>query len=231
MHTLLIAHPKPDKREFLASQLDADGHTVHEADSITATTAKLSAHAIDVLILADLARPADAPGLVRDLRAGRLHTRVHPGQPVITLGATDELSTLRAYQAGSDHHLPADSTYLIVRAVIDAIARRTSEQTTSRHVHVDALHIDTAARTVDVNDTPVDLKRKEFDILATLASDPAKVFSRDELTRRIWGHNPHQTTSRTVDSHVHRARRRLHDAGANLVFNRHGAGWSLTSPT
>ena len=118
-----------------------------------------------------------------------------------------------------------------MRAVIDAIARRTSEQTTSRHVHVDALHIDTAARTADVNATPVNLKRKEFDILATLASDPTKVFSRTELTRRIWGHSPHQTTSRTVDSHVHRVRRRLDAAGATLVFYRHGTGWSLTPPT
>jgi hypothetical protein len=69
----------------------------------------------------------------------------------------------------SDHHLPADSGYLIVHAVIDTLMRRTIEQITSRHIHVDALHIDTAARTADVNGTPVDLGRKEFEILTTLA--------------------------------------------------------------
>jgi two-component system KDP operon response regulator KdpE len=186
MHTLLIAQPDRARREFLAGQLDADGHTVHQADSIAAATAKLCAHAIDVLLLADLGRPADAPGLLRELRAGRLHTRVHPAQPVITLGASDELSTLRAYQAGSDHHLGADSAYLIVRAVIDAIMRRTVEEITSRHIHVEALHIDTAARTARVNAILIDLGRKEFDILTTLASDPTKVFSKSELTRRVW---------------------------------------------
>lgn len=230
MLTLLIAHPDQATREFLAAQLDADGHTVHEAEGATATTAKLSAHAIDLLILADLGRPADTFGLLRTLRAGQLHTRVHPAQPVITLGASDELSTLRAYHAGSDHHLPVDSTYLILRAVIDTVARRINEQITSRHIHVEGLHIDTAARSADVNGTPIALGRKEFEILATLASDPTKVFSKDELTRRIWGQKTPLHSSRTVECQVARLRRRLHDAGAHLIHNRRGAGWALRHP-
>jgi DNA-binding response OmpR family regulator len=149
---------------------------------------------------------------------------------VITLGATDELSILRAYQAGSDHHLPANSSYLILRAVIDTITRRTAEHVTSRHIHVEALHIDTAARTADVNGTPIDLGRKEFEILTTLASDPTKVFSKDELARRIWGHKTPLDSSRTVESHIARLRRRLHEAGAHLIHNRRGAGWALQHP-
>jgi DNA-binding response OmpR family regulator len=230
MYTLLVAAADAGAREFLAAQLDADGHTVHEADSAITATAKLSAHAIDLVILADLTRPADTVGLLRQLRAGRLHSRVHPAQPVITLGASDELSILRAYQAGSDHHLPADSSYLILRAVIDAVARRTAEQVTSRHIHIGELHIDTAARSADVNGTPIDLGYKEFEILTTLASDPTKVFSKDELARRVWAHKTPQHSSRTVESHVTRLRRRLHDAGAHLIHNRRGAGWALRHP-
>jgi hypothetical protein len=96
-----------------------------------------------VLILGDLGRPADAILLLRSLRAGRLHSRVHPSQPVITLGASDEFSTLRAYEAGSDHHLPSDSAYLIVRAVITVVAWRALHDVVSRHFRVGALHIDT----------------------------------------------------------------------------------------
>jgi CheY-like chemotaxis protein len=90
-HTLLIATVDEDRRRFLAGQLDADGHTIHEADHQAAVIAKLSAHAIDVLILGDLERPADAPGLLRSVRAGE-QSRVHPALPVITLGADDELT-------------------------------------------------------------------------------------------------------------------------------------------
>src|SRR4051794_35299706 len=103
-HTLLIATTDPDQRTFLAAQLDADGHTVYEADSPHAAIAKLSAHPIDLMILARLHRPADGPALLRALRAGE-HPGIHPAQPVITLGADNELTVLRAYESGSDHHL------------------------------------------------------------------------------------------------------------------------------
>jgi CheY-like chemotaxis protein len=86
-HELLITTTDHDQRDFLAAQLDADGHTVYEADSSQAAIAKLSGHAIDVLILGRLQRPADAPALLRAIRAGE-HPRIHPGQPAITIGAT-----------------------------------------------------------------------------------------------------------------------------------------------
>ena len=53
-------------------------------------------------MLGALERPTEATKLVRSVRAGE-HERVHPALPVITLGAGDEL---RAYESGSDHHLP-----------------------------------------------------------------------------------------------------------------------------
>ena len=227
-YTLLIANPDQVAREFLATQLDADGHAVHQADSAEAVSAKLSAHAIDLVILSDLARSGDALVLLRTLRAGQLHTRVHPAQPVITLGAAGELSTLRAYEAGSDHHLAEDSAYLVVRAVIDAVARRTVEQITSRHMHIGALHIDTAARSADVNGTEVKLSQTEFELLVKLASDPSKVFTKAELKRTIWG-SAGEPRDRTLDSHVCRLRQHLAAAGVQLVHNRWGTGYSLSS--
>jgi len=114
-HTLLVATTDQDQRAFLATQLDADGHTVYEADNTAATIAKLSAHAIDVMLLGCLQRPADGPALLRAIRAGE-HPRIHPAQPVITLGDDDELTVLRAYESGSDHHLPDTTGYVLLRA-------------------------------------------------------------------------------------------------------------------
>jgi hypothetical protein len=56
------------------------------------------------------------PARLRTIR-GSEHPRIHPGQPVITIGATDELTVLRAYESGSDHHLPDSTGYLLLRAV------------------------------------------------------------------------------------------------------------------
>lgn len=228
-HTLLIVTADPGHGRDLAEQLDADGHTVYLADNRRAAIAKLSTHAIDLVILAALERPADALALLRDLRAGRLHTRVHCAQPVVTIGPADDLGTLRAYEAGSDHHLPATSGYLVLRAALAAVARRTlDEPADARHVHVGQLHIDTAARTADVDGTPVKLSRTEFDLLSKLAGDPPRVFTKADLQRAIWGrHSPERT--RTLDSHAHRLRRRLNDAGAELVHASRGLGYSLTA--
>ena len=130
-HTVLVATADEQQRAFVAGQLDADGQTVYEADHAAAVIARLSAHAIDALILGDLEHRADAPGLLRAIRAGQ-HPHIHPAVAVITLGATDELSVLRAYDSGSDHHLPQGSGYLLLRAVLAAVMRRTLQTVTSR---------------------------------------------------------------------------------------------------
>jgi len=223
--TLLIASVDEDRRGFLAGQLDADGHTVHEADHPAAAVAKLSALAIDVMVLGDLQQPADAPRLLRAVRAGE-HPRIHPGLPVITIGAEDELTALRAYESGSDHHLPDDTGYMLLRAVLATVARRTLDDATARHLHVGEIHVDLAALTVTVAGTAVRVSRLEFALLAKFAADPVRVFSKHELARCIW--RQQQINGRTVDSHIARLRGRLTQAGAERVLiNRWGQGWSL----
>ena len=223
-HTLLIAAANTSLREFLAAQLDADGHAVHTADDTSATIAKLAAHAIDLALVADLEHPAAAPALIGAIRCGA-HHRIHREQPIITLGAGDELTALRSYEAGSDHHMAHDTGYVVLRAVIAAVVRITLRDSASRHLHVADLHIDTAARSVDVNGATVRLSRIEFDLLAKLASDPTKVFTKDELKRAI---GRPDGNDRTLDSHACRLRRRLAESGARLVTNRWGAGYALT---
>jgi DNA-binding response OmpR family regulator len=226
-HTLLIATFNDDSRAFLASQLDADGYTVYEATSMLAAIAKLSAEAIDVMILGRLQRPADGPALLRAVRAGE-HLRIHPAQPVITIGDDDELAVLRAYECGSDHHLPDGTGYVLLRAVLASVTRRALEDVSSRHLQVGAMHIDLAARTVEVAETVVCLSPLEFELLVTFAGDPLRVFSKDELGRCIWRC---EISGRTVESHVCRLRSRLVGAGAGTVLvNRWGHGWSLTTP-
>jgi DNA-binding response OmpR family regulator len=224
-HTLLIATSRQDQRTFLAGQLDADGHTVYEADHAAAVVARLSAHTVDVLVLGELEQPADGPALLRAMRAGE-HPRIHPGLAVITLGATDELTVLRAYESGSDHHLADDTGYLLLRAVVASVTRRAFEDVTARYLQAGEIGVDLAARSVDVAGNVVHLSRLEFELLVKFAGDPVRVFSRDDLARCIWRC---PISGRTVDSHVARLRTRLTQAGADEVLvNTWGHGWSLT---
>jgi DNA-binding winged helix-turn-helix (wHTH) protein len=141
----------------------------------------------------------------------------------------DELTILRAYESGSDHHLADHAGYLLLRAVLATLTRRTLETITSRHLQIGQIHIDLAARTVDVDDTPAGLSRLEFELLVKFAGDPTRVFSKHELARCIW--RQQQIKARTVDSHVTRLRHQLVDAGAGTVLvNKWGHGWALTTP-
>jgi DNA-binding response OmpR family regulator len=226
---LVVADAGPSSRGELAEQLAADGHEVHQAHRSRHAVALLARRHLDVLILGALEHPAAPLTLLRELRAGTLDPRAWPELPTITLAplvGDGELDALRAYEAGSDHHLPVGASYLHQRAVLEALARRTHG--TTRRVHrVGAIEIDTAAREVRVAGARVEVSAKEFALLGALASDPQRVFTKEELLRDVWGFRSLGTT-RTLDSHACRLRRKLAEHGARAVVNVWGVGYRLS---
>jgi DNA-binding response OmpR family regulator len=89
------------------------------------------------------------------------------------------------------------------------------------------LSIDTAARTATFASTPIRLRRREYELLAHLAGDPTRVYTRHELMRDVWGYRSEGAT-RTLDSHASRLRRALAQAGAlGWVHASWGVGYRL----
>jgi DNA-binding winged helix-turn-helix (wHTH) protein len=157
------------------------------------------------------------------------HTRAWPEVPTITLAplvGEGEIGALRAYEAGSDHHLDADAGYLLQRAVLDAVARRARGATHRVH-RVGAIEIDTATREVRVAGELVELSGMEYALLSALAADPRRVFTKAELLRDVWGFRSDGRT-RTLDSHACRLRRKLSERGAQAIVNVWGVGYRLT---
>jgi DNA-binding response OmpR family regulator len=229
--SIIIAVVDPRHRaDELANQLTADGYELHQAHSSRHAVSLLASRHADLLLLGALERPSVALALVRDLREGALDPRAWPELPTITLAplvAGDrELDALRAYEAGSDHHLPADAGYLHLRAVVHAIARR-AHGLTRRVQRVGPIEIDTVAREVRVDGALVDLSAKEFALLAALAREPRRVFTKGELLRDVWGFTSAART-RTLDSHACRLRRKLSEHGAQAVMNIWGIGYRLS---
>ena len=79
-----------------------------------------------------------------------------------------------------------------------------------------------------VDGRPVELSQKEYALLVRLASEPGRVFTKDELLRDVWGYRARSRT-RTLDSHACRLRRKLRaaDPAAELVENVWGVGYRL----
>jgi DNA-binding response OmpR family regulator len=86
---------------------------------------------------------------------------------------------------------------------------------------------DRATRCVAVDDAPVVLAGKEYELLVKLMSDPTRVFTKEQLLREVWGFRSLGRT-RTLDSHASRLRRKLSAAGDGIfVINVWGVGYRL----
>jgi len=109
-----------------------------------------------------------------------------------------------------------------------AVLRRSASAAgLERWIEVGPLVIDTDAHVLTVDDRRVDLRRMEFELLVHLAREPERVFAKDELLRAVWEYRSGGST-RTVDSHASRLRRKLSPDGSHRwVVSVWGVGYRL----
>ena len=171
-----------------------------------------SARAPSLAVLGGLDSPTGALELLREIRqAGRARRPSwNRALPAIVVGpGARELDMLRAFEAGADDFLARPAAYLEFRARLRALLRRARPiASLARPLEVGPLAIDTCARTVTVDGREVNLRRLEFELLVHLAREPERVFAKAELLRVVWGYRSGGST-RTVDSHASRLRRKL----------------------
>jgi DNA-binding response OmpR family regulator len=93
-------------------------------------------------------------------------------------------------------------------------------------LRVGAVELDPSSREVRVRGERVQLSQKEFALLRALASQPTRVFTKEELLRDVWGFRAMGAT-RTLDSHACRLRHKLGAQGDRFVVNVWGVGYRL----
>ena len=149
--------------------------------------------------------------------------------PVIVLGRpeADSVDRVRAFRRGCDDYVPRPFHYEELVERIHAVLRRSGTRAT-RLLVAGPVEIDPRTRVVAVAGAPLALAQKEYELLLALATDPHRVFTKDELLRDVWGYRSSSRT-RTLDSHASRLRRKLRalDAQTSFVENVWGVGYRL----
>ena len=226
--TILLVEDDAATRTFLADNLLADGYDVLTADCVR-DGLRLCEHKFPDLAIVDVGLP-DGSGLdlVRNVRAADgVASRIDPHTPVVLLsGRRGELDRLRGFERGADDYVVKPFSYNELRARVAALLRRTQRRPGMGRLRVGTLEVDPPSREVRVRGDQVELSQKEFALLRTLAAEPTRVWTKEELLRSIWGFRSMGAT-RTLDSHACRLRAKLGRHGDRYVVNVWGVGYRL----
>jgi DNA-binding response OmpR family regulator len=225
--TILLAEEDDCTRAFLHENLSADGYQVLVAPDRAKALALLSTAHPD-LIVVDI--NGETLELLDTVRFGEgIAGRADPDTPLIALSRdADQLQRIRMLERGGDDVVGKPFAYPELRARIVALLRRSQTARRGKRIlRAGPVVIDVRSREVRVCGRPVHLSALEYRLLLTLAGEPHRVFTREELLRSVWGYQTFGRT-RTLDSHAHRLRRKLCEGSADkLVVNVWGVGYRL----
>lgn len=199
---VLVVDDEYPLRQLLRRYLERDGLSVVEADSGLAALDRLCDHEVDVAVIDVMLPGLDGFELIRRIRQSS-------ALPVIMLTARgEETDRVSGLQLGADDYVVKPFSAAEVVARVRALLRRAqgfgpSPQT----VKVGPAEVDLVGRHCTVNGKPVELTRREFDLLVTLAEQPGRVLTREQLLRAAWG--TIYVSEKTIDVHIAGLRRKL----------------------
>lgn len=217
---LLLAETEPSTREFLGRHLADDGFDVLRAEA--------DREALDLVERLKPSLVLTSTELCKRLREGEPGRSWDREVPVIVLGEneSDAVDRVRAFDRGCDDFVTRPFHYDELLARIRAVLRRTSPSPRER-LSAGPIAVDRVTRRASVHGRGITLPAKEYELLAKLATDSGRVFTKEQLLREVWGYRSLGRT-RTLDSHASRLRRKLRQAGAGpCVVNVWGVGYRL----
>ncbi|WP_312699500.1 response regulator transcription factor [Sedimentibacter sp.] len=150
--------------------------------------------------------------------------------PLLILTANNEdMNKILSLEYGADDYVTKPFNILELKARIKAILRRTkgiNQKPNEQTVIVDDFVINALGRKVSLQGQEINLTAKEFDLLLLLATNPGKVYSREELLEIIWGYE-YFGDLRTVDVHVRRLREKIESKNKSYeyILTKWGVGY------
>ncbi len=223
MRTILVVEDEPQIAGLVRDYREHAGVAVLSASDGNGALALVRARRPDVIVL-DLGLPGiDGLDVLRSIRRDS-------AVPILILTArSDETDRVTGLELGADDYVvkPFSPKELVAR--VRAVLRRVDARPlANERLVAGSLELDLARRRVLADGHPVDLTPTEFELLATLAREPGRVWTRSQLLDAVRGFSL-ETYERAIDGHIRNLRRKLEPDGPGTRFVRtvHGVGYAL----
>lgn len=220
-YRILVAEDEEDICEILQFNLESEGlqvDVVHSAEE--ALKKKLADY--DLFLLDVMMGKLSGFGLAQKMRK-----ELAIDAPIIFLTArTNENDVLTGFNVGADDYISKPFSIRELQARVKTILKRTQKKNdpaTKELLELGDISIDSVAKRLLILDRKIDLTRKEFEILLLLASNPGRIFSREEILNRIWNDDV-IVTDRTVDVNITRLRKKM-ESYSSFIRNKPGYGY------
>ncbi|MEM7085358.1 MAG: response regulator transcription factor [Bacteroidota bacterium] len=205
---ILLVDDEPDILEIIGYNLSAEGYQIFSAENGVKAIAKAKKHLPHLIILDVMMPEMDGIEACEKLRA-----IPELSETLITFltARGEDYSQVAGFEAGADDYITKPIKPKVLVSKVKALLRRfKEEETTDSNIKAGNLIINREEYKIIRGKDEMILPRKEFELLALLASKPGKVFKRDEILDRVWG-NEVVVGGRTIDVHIRKLREKIGD--------------------
>ncbi len=218
---ILVVEDEEDLNEILQFNLESEGYIVDTSFSAEEAL-KRDLTGYNLMILDVMMGKISGFGL-----AQRVRKEFQLDVPIIFLTARDtENDLLTGFNLGADDYIIKPFSIKELQARVKAVLKRakvTPAEVASSLLKLGDLAIDHDTKRLILGDKKIELTRKEYEIISLLAKSPGRIFSREEILRRIWESDV-IVTDRTVDVNMTRIRRKMDEYGS-YIRNKPGFGY------
>jgi two-component system alkaline phosphatase synthesis response regulator PhoP len=220
MAKILVVDDEIDILDFIAYNLIKEGHEVITGKNGNEAIELAKKH-LPQLILLDIMMP-EKTGIEACEKIKKIPELKNTLIAFLT-ALDDEQSELKGFEVGADEYISKPIKPKLLLSRVNALLRRSADDGNSSKLSFGDIVIDKEQYVVFHKGVPIDLARKEFELLSLLASKPGRVFYRNEILSRVWGDDVY-VGDRTIDVHIRKIRSKL---GDELIKTIKGVGYKF----
>jgi DNA-binding response OmpR family regulator len=219
---ILIAEDEIELQKSMATYLERDGNICETASDFNEAMYKVDVYVYDVLVLDINLITGSGLDVLRELKNN------HRDTATIIISANNSLDDkLEGLDLGADDYLTKPFHLAELNSRIKAVLRR-SKFGGDETISFNEIHINTRSRTAYIDNKPISLTRKEYDLLLFFITNKGRVLSKEIIAEHLWG-----DSSDMVDNfdfiyvHINNLRKKLTDAGAKYIKTAYGTGYKF----